>query len=60
MATKLKTAANSVTQPQPQRKRRSNAQRQVDYRTRHLKDVNGQLDRLSVLVVAADRKLSHK
>ncbi len=50
MATKLKTAANAVTQPQPQPQpqpqRKSNAQRQADYRARHLKDVNGKLDRV--------------
>ena len=54
MATKLKTAANAVTQPQPQPQpqpqRKRNAQRQADYRARHLKDVNGKLDRVSVLV----------
>ena len=53
MATKLKAQA-SITTPnasakvQPQR--RSNAQRQADYRRRHLKEVNGQLARLSLLV----------
>lgn len=46
MATKLKTPAKTVTQPQ----RKSNAQRQADYRARHLKDENAQLERLSLLV----------
>lgn len=46
MATKLKTPAKTVTQPQ----RKSNAQRQADYRVRHLKNENGQLERLSLLV----------
>ncbi len=52
MATKLKAqasmAANQNTKIQPQR--RSNAQRQADYRARHLKDGNSQLERLSLLV----------
>ena len=56
MATKLKSQAkitglpnsnpNALAQPQ----RRSNAQRQADYRRRHLKDIDGQLERLSLLV----------
>ena len=52
MATKLKTPAKTVAQPmaQPQPQRKSNAQRQADYRVRHLKDVNGQLERLSLLM----------
>ena len=52
MATKLKTTAKTVTQPmaQPQPQRKTNAQRQADYRTRHLKDENAQLERLSLLV----------
>ena len=53
MATKLKAQAkliaNTGTNAQPQRSR-SNAQRQADYRVRHLKDENGQLERLSLLV----------
>jgi hypothetical protein len=60
MATKLKTQASIAAAPnanananpnakiQPQR--RSNAQRQADYRARHLKDENSQLERLSLLV----------
>ena len=52
MATKLKTTAKTVTQPmaQPQPQRKTNAQRQADYRARHLKDENAQLERLSLLV----------
>ena len=50
MATQLKTPAKAVTQPVAQPQRKSNAQRQADYRVRHLKDVNGQLERLSLLV----------
>jgi len=51
MATKLKAPAKTVTQPRPnQRKSKSNAQRQADYRARHLKDENAQLVRLSLLV----------
>jgi len=52
MPTKLKTPAKTVTQPmaQPQPQRKTNAQRQADYRTRHLKDENAQLERLSLLV----------
>ena len=52
MATKLKAQASIAAAPnakvQPQR--RSNAQRQADYRRRHLKEMNGQLARLSLLV----------
>lgn len=56
MATKLKAQAkmmattntNTNTKNQPQR--RSNAQRQADYRARHLKNENAQLERLSLLV----------
>lgn len=54
MATKFKAQANMAanknqnTKVQPQR--RSNAQRQADYRARHLKDENSQLDRLSLLI----------
>lgn len=37
---------------------KSNAQRQADYRRRHLKDVDGELERLNMLVhVSAKRKL---
>jgi hypothetical protein len=51
MATKLKSPqAKTIAQPQAQPQRTSNAQRQADYRARHLKDVNGQLERLSLLV----------
>jgi hypothetical protein len=50
MATKLKASAKTVTQPVAQPQRKSNAQRQADYRARHLKDENGQLQRLSLLV----------
>ena len=39
---------NQSTKVYPQR--RSNAQRQADYRARHLKDENSQLERLSLLV----------
>jgi hypothetical protein len=58
MATKRKVQAKAMATPdtititnakvQPQR--RSNAQRQADYRARHLKDENGQLERLSLLI----------
>jgi hypothetical protein len=54
MATKLKAhakmmvATNTNTKIQPQR--RSNAQRQADYRARHLKNENAPLERLSLLV----------
>ena len=60
MATKLKTQAkmmaatntntntNTNTKIGPQR--RSNAQRQADYRARHLKSEDAQLERLSLLV----------
>ena len=50
MPTKLKTPAKTVTQPMAQPQRKTNAQRQADYRTRHLKDENAQLERLSLLV----------
>lgn len=54
MATKLKAQAKIIADPNPSAKvqpqRRSNAQRQADYRTRHLKDENSQLERLSLLV----------
>jgi len=54
METKRKAQAsmaanqNQNTKVYPQR--RSNAQRQADYRARHLKDENGQLERLSLLI----------
>lgn len=48
MATNPKIQAKAKTNTQPQR--RSNAQRQADYRARHLKDENAQLERLSLLV----------
>ena len=50
MPTTLKTPAKTVTQPMAQPHRKTNAQRQADYRTRHLKDENAQLERLSLLV----------
>lgn len=52
MTTKLKTQAKSMAKPkaQPKPQRRSNAQRQADYRARHLKDENAELERLSLLV----------
>jgi hypothetical protein len=50
MATKLTIAAKAMAKPKAQPPRRSNAQRQADYRRRHLKDMNGQLERLSLLV----------
>ena len=58
MATKFKAPAKTVSQPkvqpqlqtQTQAQPRSNAQRQADYRARHLKEVNGRLERLSLLV----------
>ncbi len=54
MATKLKAqanmAANQNQNTMVQSHRRSNAQRQADYRARHLKDENSQLERLSLLV----------
>lgn len=52
MAAKLKAqtkiVANPVSTAQPQRK--SNAQRQADYRRRHLLAENSQLERLNLLV----------
>jgi len=39
-----------IKTPTVQPQRRSNAQRQADYRARHLKDENSQLERLSLLV----------
>jgi len=50
MATKLKTQTKTIAKPKVQTQRRSNAQRQADYRARHLKDENNQLERLSLLV----------
>jgi coenzyme F420-reducing hydrogenase alpha subunit len=56
MATKLKAqmeiiaSPNLTLNPKVQPKCRSNAQRQADYRARHLKDENSQLERLSLLV----------
>ena len=52
MATKLTTQAKTIAKPkaQPKPQRRTNAQRQADYRLRHLKDENAQLERLSLLV----------
>lgn len=52
MPTKLTAQAKSIAKPkvQPKPQRRSNAQRQADYRVRHLKDENSQLERLSLLV----------
>lgn len=56
MATKLKTqakmmaAANTNANAKIEPQRRSNAQRQADYRARHLKNENAQLERLSLLV----------
>ena len=50
MSSKLKSPAHTVSQPTTQPQRKSNAQRQADYRVRHLKHVNGQLERLSLLV----------
>ena len=54
MATKCKMQAKIVdptnTNAKVQPQRRSNAQRQADYRARHLKDENSQLERLSLLV----------
>lgn len=54
MATKLKAqakiTAHQIQNPKMQPPRRSNAQRQADYRRRHLKDMNGRLERLSLLV----------
>lgn len=54
MTTKLKILiqAKAIAKPkaQPKLQRRSNAQRQADYRARHLKDENAQLERLSLLV----------
>jgi hypothetical protein len=54
MKTKLQAQAkitgNPNQNPRVQPQRRSNAQRQADYRRRHLKEENGQLERLSLLV----------
>ena len=56
MATKLKRQAKIMASPslppnlKVQAQRRSNAQRQANYRARHLKDENSQLERLSLLV----------
>lgn len=58
MATKLKAQASIAADPSPspnanakvQPQRKSNAQRQADYRRRHLKEMDGQLARLSLLV----------
>jgi hypothetical protein len=52
MATKLTTQAKTIAKPnaQPKPQRRSNAQRQADYRARHLKEENSQRERLSLLV----------
>jgi len=54
MAMKLTISAKAMAQlkaqPKAKPQRRSNAQRQADYRRRHLKDKNGQLERLSLLV----------
>lgn len=46
MATNPNAQAKTNIQPQ----RRSNAQRQADYRARHLKNESAQLERLSLLV----------
>ncbi len=50
MATKLTTPAKAIAKPKAQPARRSNAQRQADYRRRHLKDKDSQLERLSLLI----------
>lgn len=52
MASKFKAPVNSApaTQPQTLPLRKSNAQRQTDYRARHLVHEDGQLSRLNVLI----------
>ena len=50
MATKSKTPAKAITSPEVRVQRTSNAQRQADYRMRHLKDVDGELERLNLLI----------
>ena len=50
MATKLKTPAKTIVKPESAPQRKSNAQRQADYRLRHLKDESAQFERLSLLV----------
>jgi hypothetical protein len=49
MASKLKVPLNPVTQSKAV-PRKTNAQRQADYRARHLKDEGSQLRRLNVLI----------
>ncbi len=54
MATKLKSQAKIGGNPNPdalaQPQRKNNAKRQADYRRRHLKDIDGQLERLNLMV----------
>jgi hypothetical protein len=50
MATNPKAQAKAGVKTKAQPQRRSNAQRQADYRARHLKAENSQLERLSLLV----------
>ncbi|MEI8325709.1 MAG: hypothetical protein WCH44_10175 [Betaproteobacteria bacterium] len=50
MSTKLNTPAKTGIEPMAQPQRKSNAQRQADYRAHHLKNENGQLERLSLLM----------
>jgi len=50
MTSKFKAPGKPVTQAQASSPRKSNAQRQADYRARHLLDEDGQLRRLNVLL----------
>lgn len=50
MAMNPKTQAKAGVKTNAQPQRRSNAQRQADYRARHLKAQNSQLERLSLLL----------
>jgi alkylhydroperoxidase/carboxymuconolactone decarboxylase family protein YurZ len=50
MASKLKGSVKPVTQLNAAPQRKSNAQRQADYRARHLRGDDGQLRRLNVLI----------